>query len=48
MQITFGFCWDWVGTMVDRELDDNDYSEEVRKGWKGARCIDLMGYGMWK
>ena len=42
------FCWDWVGTMVDRELDDNDYSEEVQKGWKGARCIDVMGYRVWK
>jgi hypothetical protein len=34
--------------MVDRELDDSNYSEEVRKGWKGARCIDSMGYGVWK
>jgi hypothetical protein len=36
--------------MVDRELDDNNYiySEEVREGWKGARCIDVMGYGVWK
>ena len=35
------FCWDWVGTMVDRELDDNNYSEEARKGWKEARFNGL-------
>jgi hypothetical protein len=34
-------CWDWVGTMVDRELGDNNYSEEVRGGWKEARCNGL-------
>ena len=33
--------WDWVGTMVNRELEDNNYSEEVRKGWKEARCNGL-------
>ena len=35
------FWWDWVGTVVDRELDDNYYSEEVRKGWKEAQCNGL-------
>jgi hypothetical protein len=28
--------------MVNRELDDDHYSEEVRKGWKDSRC-----YGLW-
>ena len=35
------FWWDWVGTVVDTELDDNYYSEEVRKGWKEAQCNGL-------
>jgi hypothetical protein len=35
------FWWDWVGTVVDRELDDNYYSEEVRKCWKDAQCYGL-------
>jgi hypothetical protein len=35
------FCWDWVGSMVDRGLDDKNYSEEVRKAWKEARCNGL-------
>ena len=35
-------------TMVDRELDDNNCSEDERRGWKGARCIDVMGYRVWK
>ena len=34
----YGWRWDWVGAMVNRELEDNNYSEEVRKGWKEARC----------
>jgi hypothetical protein len=27
--------------VVDRELDDNYYSEEVLKGWKEAQCNGL-------
>jgi hypothetical protein len=29
--------------MVNRELEDNDFSEEVRKNWKEARCNGLWG-----
>jgi hypothetical protein len=28
------FSWAWVETVVNRKLEDNCYSEEVRKGWK--------------
>ena len=35
------FWWDWIGTVVDWELDDDYYSEEVRKGWKEAQCNGL-------
>jgi hypothetical protein len=35
------FWWHWVGTVVDKELDDNYYCEEVRKGWKEAQCNGL-------
>ena len=35
------FWLDLVGTMVDREPDDNYYSEEVGKGWKEAQCNGL-------
>jgi hypothetical protein len=31
-------CSAWVGTIANRELEDNYYSEEVQKGWKEARC----------
>jgi hypothetical protein len=32
------FFWVWVGTMENRELENNYYSEKVRKGLKEARC----------
>ena len=33
--------WAWVGTIVNRELEDNYYSEEVQKSWKETRCNGL-------
>ena len=39
------FCWAWVGTMVNRKLEDNCYSEvNERVGKK----LDITGYGVWK
>ena len=36
----YGWRWDRVGALVNRELED--YSEEVRKGWKEARCNGFL------
>jgi hypothetical protein len=33
------FFWAWVGAMVNREVEDNCYSEEIRMGQK-----DVVGY----
>jgi hypothetical protein len=35
------FCWAWVRIVVNRELEYNYYSKEVRKGWNEARCNGL-------
>ena len=32
------FLWAWVGPVVNGQLEYNHYIEEVRKGWKEARC----------
>ena len=36
------FFWAWIGTTINRELEDNYYSEEVRKDCKVARCNGLL------
>jgi hypothetical protein len=36
------FCWTWIGTMGNRELEDSYYTaRKYERVWKEARCNGL-------